>query len=228
VPGAAIVVLAKAPVPGAVKTRLCPPLAAEQAAALAEAALADTLAAVTRTAARARVLALDGAPGPWLPDGVRVVEQRGAGLGERIAAALADAGEPALALGMDTPQLEPALLAAALEALTQPVVDAVLGRAADGGYWAVGLRAPVPAAFDGVPMSSPRTCAAQRDRFRALGLRVFELPQLRDVDTLDDARAVARQAPATRFAATLREVLDETDAGAPIPPAGAPSARGRR
>ncbi|MEO5678521.1 MAG: glycosyltransferase, partial [Acidimicrobiales bacterium] len=72
-------VLAKEPVAGRVKTRLCPPLTPAEAAAVAEAALADTLAAVARCGADRLVVALDGAPGPWLPAGFEVIPQRGGG-----------------------------------------------------------------------------------------------------------------------------------------------------
>jgi glycosyltransferase A (GT-A) superfamily protein (DUF2064 family) len=99
-----LLVIAKAPEPGRSKTRLCPPCSPEQAAALAEAALTDTLRAVAATPADERVLVLDGTPGDWLPEGFRVVPQRGDGLDERLAAAFADAGGPALLIGMDTPQ----------------------------------------------------------------------------------------------------------------------------
>ena len=198
---AALVVMAKAPVPGRVKTRLCPPLDAEQAAALAESALADTLQAVAWTPAARRIVVLDGAPGPWLPAGFEVLAQRGARLAERLANAVRDVGAPLLLLGMDTPQLTRAQLRAALDALA--AADAVLGPTDDGGYWAVGLAAPAPSAFDGVPMSTPATAVRQRARLAELGLRVSELPALRDVDTYDDAVAVAAAAPWTRFAATL-------------------------
>ena len=106
---------------------------------------------------------------------------------------------------MDTPQLTPAQLTTAIRALSGSI-DAVLGPAADGGYWTIGLRQPDPRVFEGVPMSSPRTCAAQRARLDALGMRFRELEELRDVDTIDDARAVAAQAPATRFATALETV----------------------
>ncbi len=198
-----LVVIAKAPVPGRVKTRLCPPLAPSQAAQLAEAALADTLAAVSRARATRRLIALDGPPGAWLPAGFEVVAQRGKGLDERLAAAFEDAAGPALLVGMDTPQLTPAHLDEGLAALERPEVDAVLGAARDGGYWAVGLRRPLRGAFLGVPMSVAHTGAAQRARLRTLGLRVVELTRLRDVDRMDDALAVARAAPRTRFAARL-------------------------
>ncbi len=203
-----LLVIAKAPVAGRVKTRLCPPLDPGQAAALAEAALADTLAAVAATPTRRRVVVLDGAPGPWLPAGFEVVPQRGTGLAERLAAAFADAGEGALLVGMDTPQVTPALLERGLRALAAPGTGAVLGAAPDGGYWAIGLREPDARVFAGIPMSTEATGAAQRARLDALGLRVAELPALRDVDTFDDARTVARLAPGTRFAAAVRELAE--------------------
>ena len=111
---AQILVLAKEPVPGRVKTRLTPPFTPREAAALAEAALADTLAAVRRTRVIRRVLALAGEPGPWLPEGFDVIPQRGAGLDERIAAAMWDAYTalpvPIVLIGMDTPQVTAGLL----------------------------------------------------------------------------------------------------------------------
>src|SRR5207247_5675109 len=81
--------------------------------------------------------------------------------------------------------------------------DAVLGRSADGGYWAIGLREPDARAFAGVPMSVPQTGAVQRARLRALGLSIAELPPLVDVDTIADAHAVAAAAPDTIFARAL-------------------------
>jgi rSAM/selenodomain-associated transferase 1 len=200
---AALVVMAKAPLAGSVKTRLCPPLDHAQAAALAEAALADTLAAVAWTPAHRRVLVLEGEPGPWLPAGFEVLAQRGAGLAERLAQATRDVGAPLLFVGMDTPQLTRALLCDALEQLARPGVDAVLGPTTDGGYWTIGLREPDPRVFAGVPMSTAGTGAAQRARLDALRLRTVELQTLRDVDTYDDAVAVAALAPWSRFAATF-------------------------
>jgi rSAM/selenodomain-associated transferase 1 len=200
---AAVVVIAKSPAAGRSKTRLCPPCTPEQAALLAEAALRDTLAAVAAAPARRRILALDGEPGPWLPRGFEVVEQRGDGLGERLGHALEEAAGPALVVGMDTPQLTPAVLAHAASALRRPGTDAVLGPALDGGYWTIGLRAPDAAVFERVPMSSDRTCEAQRRRLAELGLRVATLPWLRDVDTIDDAYAVARACPGSEFATAL-------------------------
>ena len=151
--------------------------------------------------ARRRVLVLDGQPGPWLPPGFDIVPQCGGPLDERLAAAFAAVSGPALLIGMDTPQVTPGLLTVDWEA-----ADAVFGPADDGGFWALGLRVPDPALLRGVPMSTPDTGAVQRARLLAAGLRVADLPRLRDVDTAADAVAVARQAPRSRFAARAREL----------------------
>ena len=196
-----LLVLAKQPVPGRVKTRLVPPCTHEQAAALAEAALTDTLHTVLKVPARRRVLVLDGRPGPWLPPGFDVVPQCTGPLDERLASAFAAVHGPALLIGMDTPQVAPSLLS-----VDWRTADAVFGPAADGGFWALGLRVPDPALLRGVPMSTSRTGAIQRARLLAAGLRVAALPQLRDVDTAADAVAVARLAPRSRFAARAREL----------------------
>ena len=201
--GAAVTlaVIAKAPRPGRVKTRLSPACTPSQAAALARAALEDTLDAVRAAAAPRRVLILDGE----LPaDGFEVIAQRGRGLAERLAHAFADLGGPAFLVGMDTPQLTPPLLAAGQAAVAGGC--AALGPAVDGGYWGIGLAAADPRAFAGVPMSTAVTGAAQRAALERLGLEVARLPALRDVDTIADAHAVAAQAPSTRFAALLAEL----------------------
>ncbi len=200
-----LIVIAKEPLPGKAKTRLIPDLGPEGAAAVAEACLADTLWAAAEAPARRRVLALDGEPGPWLPDaGFEVIPQRGGGLADRLAGAFADSGAaPAVLVGMDTPQLTAGLLAEASSALLADGVDAVLGPASDGGYWAIGFRDGDPGAFAGVPMSADDTGDRQRERLREVGLRWSELEQLRDVDTLDDARAIAAIAPWTRMARAL-------------------------
>ena len=202
--GVALIVISKAPVAGRCKTRLCPPCDPAQAAWLAEAALCDTLSAVAHTPAPRRLLALDGEPGAWLPPDFELQAQRGHGLAERLGHAFGLTRGPALLVGMDTPQLSPRLLAFAARRLLEPGVDAVLGPALDGGYWAIGLKRPDARVFEGVPMSTSRTGEAQLARLRALGLRSVALPALRDVDTMDDARRVAREAPSTRFAHAVR------------------------
>jgi glycosyltransferase A (GT-A) superfamily protein (DUF2064 family) len=135
-----------------------------------------------------------------------VISQRGQGLDERLAAAFEDVGGSAFLIGMDTPQVTPALLERSMARLRHPGVDAVLGRSDDGGYWGIGLREPDPDILIGVPMSRPDTCAAQRHRLRRLGLLLAELPRLRDVDRIEDAWAVASAIPRSRFARTLQQM----------------------
>jgi hypothetical protein len=107
-------------------------------------------------------------------------------------------------IGMDTPQLGAGDLDAAMAALAGPGVDAVLGPAADGGWWAIGLRRPHPRTFTGIATSRPDTGARQADRLAALGLRTHRLPVASDVDTWDDALAVAALSPGSSFAAAVR------------------------
>ena len=212
-----LAVLAKAPLAGRVKTRLCPPLDPARAAELAAAALADTMTAGLASSAGRRLLVLDGDPAPWRGRGFVVVAQRGGGLGERLAHAFEDAAAgselPTLLVGMDTPQLEPEDLDAVAQPLLVGKSDVVLGPALDGGFWTIGVRHPVPGLFDGVPMSTPGTGAAQLRRAAELGLTVALGPARRDVDEWADAVAVAEEAPATRFASAVRSELDRLVSG---------------
>jgi rSAM/selenodomain-associated transferase 1 len=200
-----LIVIAKQPVPGRVKTRLTPPCTPAQAARLAAAAIEDTFAAAlaARGAGR-RIVVLDGEPGPWIPPELEVIAQRGDGLAERLAAAFADAGGPALLIGMDTPQVTPELLDSGLGALER--FDSVFGAALDGGYWGIGLRAADDAVFAGVPMSETITGAVQHARLATLGHRTAVLPPLLDVDTIADAHAVAAAAPDGAFARALAAI----------------------
>ncbi|MEV0808394.1 DUF2064 domain-containing protein [Micromonospora sp. NPDC050200] len=217
-----LLVVAKAPVPGAVKTRLCPPATPEQAARIAAAALLDTLDAVRATPGVTPVLALAGritdAVDPVglaaATTGWPVLAQRGADLAARLAHAHADVadaypGRSVFQIGMDTPQLTPARLAGAVRRLAG--TDAVLGRAADGGWWGLGLREPRHgAALRAVPTSTPDTGRLTWAALAGRGLRVAPLPMLRDVDDWADAVAVAAAVPGGRFArevAALRRGL---------------------
>ena len=212
-----LLVVAKEPVPGRVKTRLCPPLTPAQAAEVAGAALEDTLDAVRATPAGRRVLVLDGR---YDAPGLDVVPQRSGPFDERLGGAFddVDPARPALLVGMDTPQLTPGLLAAACDALLG--ADAVLGLAHDGGWWALGLRRPDGDLVRGVVTSRADTGQRQLDRLRAAGLRTVLLPTLTDVDTVTEALAVAEQAPGTRFARALASAGVLT-----VPPATGPGTR---
>ncbi|GGV19525.1 hypothetical protein GCM10010495_38340 [Kitasatospora herbaricolor] len=217
-PAPTLLVIAKAPVPGRVKTRLTPPCTPEQAASLAEAALTDTLRVLGSVPAGRRLLVLDGEPGRWLPSGWEVAPQVPGDLDVRLAAAfaLAPAGAPALLVGMDTPQLNAAVLAAQLSPAARAGADAWYGPAQDGGFWALGLARPSPGLARrlllGVPMSTPRTGEVLLERLAQAGLTVRRLPVLTDVDTARDAAEVAALAPGGAFAARWRAVEAVTGA----------------
>ncbi|WP_369213698.1 TIGR04282 family arsenosugar biosynthesis glycosyltransferase [Streptomyces flavofungini] len=203
-----LLVIAKEPLPGRVKTRLTPPYTPEEAALLAEAALTDTLHTLLHVPARRRLLVLHGTPGPWLPPGYEVLPQADGGLDERLAAAFGHCdGGPALLVGMDTPQLTPDLLAD----VGRDGHDAWFGPAADGGFWALGFADPslAGALVRGVPMSTDRTGSVQRRRLVEAGLSVGDLPPLRDVDTAADAASVVSRCPSgSRFAAALTALAE--------------------
>jgi uncharacterized protein len=200
-----LAVIAKEPVPGRVKTRLCPPCTPEQAAAIAESALHDTCTAVAAAPAARRICILDGRPGAWLPAGFEIVPQVGGGLDERLAAAFGAVQGPMFLVGMDTPQLTTTLIEHACATLLRDGTDAVLGMTHDGGYWGIGLRdGRDPGLIRGVPMSRDDTGPRQLERLLDHGLTVdTSLPVLTDVDHMADALDVARLAPGGRFAATV-------------------------
>lgn len=183
-----LLVMAKAPVAGLVKTRLCPPLTFQQAADVAAAALSDTLGAALGCGADRVLVALDGAPGGWLPAGVEVVPQVGAGFAARLDRAWADAGGPTLQIGMDTPQVTSSLLDAGLAALDRHA--GALGMALDGGWWGLALRRPLKGAFAGIEMSTARTGAQQLARLIELGVDPILLPPMTDIDAIADLDAV--------------------------------------
>ena len=197
--------LAKAPVAGRVKTRLCPPCTPEQAAAVAAAAIEDTLDAVDASSADARVLVADGRF--RLRPRWTTVTQPSGGLDVRLAHAFAATARPGMAsllIGMDTPQVTSEQLDAAIQALSN--ADAALGLAADGGWWALALREPVHArTLLGIPTSRSDTGVRTLEALRQRGLRIAALPVLRDVDTADDAWQIATAYPHGRFAAAVRD-----------------------
>jgi hypothetical protein len=204
--GLHVLVMAKSPRPGKVKTRLCPPCTPDEAAAVATAALADTLDAVAASGAARKVVALDGRPGPWLPPGFEVIAQRGIDFNERLANAWADTDGPGIQIGMDTPQVTAGELDGLLAALDGSARrQAVLGHALDGGWWVVGWRNAEPrGVFGGVRMSAPTTGAEQERRLLALGFELVRADPKRDIDTVDDLTAVAAAHPRLRTARLAR------------------------
>lgn len=200
--GLTVLVLAKEPRAGHTKTRLIPAFGPDGAAMLAAAALADTLDAVRLADVARRVLVLDGMSESLPCNGFDVVPQVSGTHVERIIAGYETTSGAAVMIGMDTPQVAPCQFTLDLAA----PVDAWLGAAEDGGWWALGLRharRDARRVLSGVPMSTPNTGAQTRDRLLRAGLRLADLPHLRDVDEVADAHAVARSVPRTRFAAQL-------------------------
>jgi glycosyltransferase A (GT-A) superfamily protein (DUF2064 family) len=217
---AVVLVVAKAPVAGLAKTRLAPTFGARNAARLAAAALLDTVDSARAVPGARVAVAMTGElaraeRAAELADSLRgcdVFSQRGNDFSDRLANAHADVadrfpGLPVLQIGMDTPQVRPEMLTGALVRLLDDGVDAVLGPATDGGWWSLGLRRPTDArVLRAVPMSRVDTGMRTLFALRAIGLRVRRLPELSDVDTAADAKVVAEQAPATRFARELTAV----------------------
>jgi rSAM/selenodomain-associated transferase 1 len=194
----AFVVLAKHPAPGRVKTRLATALGAGAACALYEAFVRDL--ALRLRAARLPVWwAFTPAAAPFarLVRTRRCFPQRGRDLGARIDHAMrvvhARTGGPVVALGADAPHVSLARLGRAARALARGA-DAVLGPALDGGYYAIGLRTPCAALFEGIPWSTHGVAAATRRRCRRLGLSCIELAADFDVDEPRDLARLARLA----------------------------------
>ncbi|MCX6401625.1 MAG: glycosyltransferase [Propionibacteriales bacterium] len=213
--GVNVLVVAKAPVRGRVKTRLAASTGPVPAARIAASALLDTADACARAVGVARCwLALEGRldeaeEGAALCAAFEhwsVAPQCEGSLGDRIADAFLRVGSPTVQIGMDTPQVTPLLLRAAIATLDDH--DAVLGSAEDGGWWLLGLRDPAHAvALVDVPMSTPATGELTRQALEDAGLRVASAPVLADIDEIDDLHAVVAQIPGSRTAGTAAEVL---------------------
>lgn len=212
-----MLVMAKAPVPGQVKTRLAGVVGDAGAAELAAASLLDTLVAgAAAYPAGRRVLALAGdlrdawgaeeigaAVRDWI-----VVPQGGQTLGDRLLDGHRQAhrlvGGPVVQIGMDTPQVCAELLRDLAEVAYRHG-GPVLGQAHDGGWWVlVTTHANQAAVLTGVPMSRPDTGRLTAAALAAEGHPAASTVPLRDVDLPEDARAVAADAPGTRFAAAWR------------------------
>lgn len=193
--------MAKAPRPGAVKTRLCPPLLAAEAAALYRCFLLDKIAAVQALSGVRPVVA-------YTPDEARaefaalapdftLVPQRGPDLGARLHATLAGllaAGYPgAIAVDSDTPTLPREFLQQAVDCLTRPGPDVVLGPTEDGGYYLIGVRAAHRALFEGVPWSTSAVLEVTLRQAAAAGLRTICTPAWFDVDTPDDLQRLQKE-----------------------------------
>ena len=199
----ALVIFAKAPIPGQVKTRLCPPLTEDEAATLHGSFVLDVLER-TKTAVTRFKLSLDRylacAPSSNLAffkimehrQGVKLIEQKGDDLGARMQAVyetmFGRGYGHVLIVGTDVPSLPIEHYNQAVNLLEQH--DLVLGPACDGGYYLIGLKKPTPALFKDIPWSTDRVLALTKEKAAALGLSITLLPEWRDVDTIDDLQAL--------------------------------------
>ncbi|GAB6841674.1 TIGR04282 family arsenosugar biosynthesis glycosyltransferase [Methylorubrum rhodinum] len=236
-PSCAVGIMAKAPRAGRSKTRLCPPLTGEEAAALSGAFLRDTASNV-RAAARLAPIAAYAAYAPLgtealvaahvgdgtqlvLADGSPPMPARVQGFGRCLLHAvqgMLDAGHAAACvLSSDIPTLPTRLIVAAARHLLRPGDRAVLGACDDGGYYLLGLKAPHAEMFADIAWSTDSVAAATRDRARAIGLDLVELDPWYDVDDAPSlglllAETGGYAAPATRAVIDrlgLRERLAE-------------------
>lgn len=207
--------MAKAPVAGRVKTRLCPPLSPHEAAGLARCFLLDKIHQVRMLEGAAPVIAY--APEDSrdlfgrLAPGFLLLPQQGADLGARLTCGLelllAAGHGGALAIDSDTPTLPVAFLQQAVDLLADPAADVVVGPTEDGGYYLIGLRAPQPGLFVEMPWSTSDVLSETIRRARRLGLRLTQLPAWHDVDTprdLDRLRAELGESVGSRAAHTRR------------------------
>lgn len=210
----AVLVVAKAPVPGQAKTRLAAAVGDEVAAEIAAAALLDTLDAVAAAPVAARVVALTGeldaaanaAEIRHRLASFTVISQRGNDFADRLANAHADAanGYPVLQIGMDTPQVTAELLARCGRQLC--ATPAVLGLARDGGWWVLGVHTPATAeCLRTVPMSQPDTGKLTLKALQGNGIRVTLVEELADFDVAGDVAAVRNVCASTsRFTQVTR------------------------
>ncbi|HYR97147.1 MAG TPA: TIGR04282 family arsenosugar biosynthesis glycosyltransferase [Candidatus Binatus sp.] len=182
--------MAKYPVPGRVKTRLARVLGPERACELFRAFILDLADRLRPLPYRVTwAYSPPAAPFPRLVGGARCRAQRGRDLGARMAHALAaefaERRQSVLVIGADTPHVPEATLAEAATMLCGRA-DLVLGPAADGGYYLIGLRAPAPSLFTGITWGTDGVLAATLERAGVRGLRTHLLPSSFDIDEVDD------------------------------------------
>lgn len=195
---AALALFTKAPVPGQVKTRMVPPLSHDEAAAVAWACLDSSLRRFVPAVPVPFTLFLDGeadAPLRALAAelSVPIVAQAAGDLGARLEAAFrnlrAAGATRTLAIGSDSPTLDPVWIGEAVSALDEN--DVVIGPAEDGGYYLIGVRGDAAGIFREIPWSTREVALMTRERAGALGLSVHSLPSWYDVDDLPSlARAM--------------------------------------
>jgi hypothetical protein len=212
----------KQPLPGEVKTRLCPPLTLAQSARLADAMLCDTLERCLAGEFRTALAFAPAEAASWFRVAFPEVEdqraQLGAGLGERLAHLVEQSfvrreARSLVVIGSDQPLVPLARIHEAHRAL-EDGAGCVLGPDRGGGYYLVGLARSVPELFTAVPMSTEGTCRATEALARERGLAVVRLAEHDDVDTPADLERLCRTLAAEagrdlRFLRHTRRALGE-------------------
>lgn len=198
----ALIIFGKAPIPGLVKTRLCPPLTPDEAATLQGSLVLD-VAERSRSVGRLdRFLACTPSREHVFfkvleeRQGLKLMDQVGDDLGARMDQAFRDVFalgyKRLLLVGTDVPTLPASAYSQALDLLSDH--DLVLGPSEDGGYYLIGLKKPAPGLFTEIPWSTEQVCALTRKKAEALGLKTALLPVCRDIDRVEDLLALAREA----------------------------------
>ena len=221
----ALVIFAKAPLVGQVKTRLCPPLSPEAAAELARCFLVDTVERACRLPTVKVYLAITPAESEplfrsLLPFPVAYIAQRGISLGEREHNSFVDllqhGATRMVLIGSDIPTLPLPHLQEAFQHLEDARGDAVFGPSSDGGYYLVGMRVLHPELFEHISWSTSSVMADTLAQAQKHGLNVTLVPPWHDVDDKDDLfRLVAElrqsdsdsQAPRTKTILTRLGLL---------------------
>lgn len=193
-----LIIFAKEPAAGQVKTRLCPALTPEAAARLYGQFLDDVVEEMARLPQMDIALAYTPASAlPFFqaraaPD-IHLVAQAEADLGERLRQAFvwgfAEGAQTVLIRNSDSPDLPGRLATEAREVLERGQAQVVLGPCPDGGYYLVGLQSPQPQLFQDITWSGPTVLAETLARAESLGLTVHLLPPWPDIDTCDDLQA---------------------------------------
>jgi uncharacterized protein len=204
----AIAVMAKQPVPGRVKTRLCPPLSHQEAADLYAAFLADTLSLVAETRAKGFIAYDPDGAGAFFNDlaspGMECIPQGDGDLGARLAGVskrLFSIGfSKVLILASDAPGIPLEHLSLAFALLDD--TDLVLGPGYDGGYSLIGTRRHVPALFSGIPWSTSQVLSRTLEQAAGEGMTCTLLPSCPDIDTVRDLYRLARDLEAGAGAGT--------------------------
>jgi rSAM/selenodomain-associated transferase 1 len=209
-PRIAVMIMAKAPRAGEVKTRLCPPLSPAEAAELYRCFLRDKIAQVRALPSTSPFIAFTPADSrplfEGLAPGFRLIEQEGVDLGSRLRNSLdhvvSDGHAGALAIDSDTPTLPIDFLRRAVALVAAPEIDLVLGPSDDGGYYLIGMRRVRPGLFEEIPWSTAAVLSETIRHAEAEGLRIACLPPWFDVDTPADLARLSASIAGTEGART--------------------------